>query len=216
MRLRALTRARPIQTETLHDGRGILSMNYRQIKAIEQKNKQRILAICPSVTEASGIYFLLREENGIKYAYIGQAKHLLTRLAQHLSGYQHIDLSLKKHGFYGEDNQTGYKVGFLEFPEIDLDQEEQYYIRKYANAGFQLRNKTGGSQGKGKFGIDENKPAKGYYDGKKQGYLDARKYVANLFEKHLQYSQKSDKPNKNQEKAVEKFKAFLNWGEADV
>ena len=59
--------------------------------------------------------------------------------------------------------------------------------------------------------MDNQKPPKGYYDGKKQGYLDARKYVANLFEKHLQYSVKSEKPNKNQEKALEKFKEFLNW-----
>ena len=85
-------------TEIQRDGRGILSMNYRQIKAIEQKNKQRILAVCSNVTETSGIYILIREENGFKYAYVGQAKHLLTRLAQHLSGYQHIDLSIKKHG----------------------------------------------------------------------------------------------------------------------
>lgn len=35
------------------------------------------------------------DENGFRYAYIGQAVHILTRLAQHLVGYQHIDLSLK-------------------------------------------------------------------------------------------------------------------------
>lgn len=74
-------------------------MNYRQIKAIEQKNKKRILAVNPETDEGSGIYFLTRtDENGIRYAYIGQAKHLLTRLSQHLSGYQHIDLSLKNMG----------------------------------------------------------------------------------------------------------------------
>lgn len=184
-------------------------MNYRQIKAIEAKNKGRILGVCPNVPETSGIYILTREENGFKYAYIGQAKHLLTRLAQHLSGYQHIDLSIKKHGLYNQDNPTGYKVDFMEFPEIDLDQEENYYIRKYANLGYQLRNKTGGSQGKGKFGLDNGKAPKGYYDGLKQGYKNAQKDVANLFKKHLIYRKKSDKPNKPQEKAVEKFKAFL-------
>ena len=63
--------------------------------AIEAKNKKRILEINPHVDDGSGIYFLTRmDEDGIRYAYIGQAKHLLTRLAQHLSGYQHIDLSL--------------------------------------------------------------------------------------------------------------------------
>ena len=42
-----------------------------------------------------------------------------------------------------------------------------------------------------------------------QGYRDAQKFVANLFEKHLKYGQKSDKPNKNQEKAMAKFEEFL-------
>ena len=45
--------------------------------------------------EDSGIYVFTRQENGFKYAYVGQAKHILTRLAQHLNGYQHIDLSIK-------------------------------------------------------------------------------------------------------------------------
>ena len=202
-----------MKTETQQDGRGILSMNYRQIKAIEQKNKQRILKLCSTVPETSGIYFLTREENGFKYAYIGQAKHLLTRLAQHLSGYQHIDLSLKKHGLYSEENRLGWQLKWLPCSIEKLDEFEQHFIKQYANEGYQLRNKTSGSQGKGKQGLDDNKAPKGYYDGKRQGYLDARKFVANLFDKHLQYSQKSDKPNKNQEKAAEKFKAFLNWSD---
>ena len=185
----------------------------RKLKAIEYKNKQRILAVCPKCPETSGIYFLTREENGFKFAYIGQAKHLLTRLAQHLNGYQHIDLSLKKHGLYSKDNLTGYKVGFIEFPKIDLDQKEEYYIRKYANLGYQLRNKTGGSQGKGKFGIDNNKSAKGYYDGLKQGYKNAQKQIKNLFDKHLNVSTKREPPTKLQEKALEKFIDFMNWDE---
>ena len=189
-------------------------MNYRQIKAIEQKNKQKILALCPNADEESGIYFFTRIENGFKYAYIGQAKHLLTRLAQHLAGYQHIDLSIKKHGLWSEENPCGWKVTTLRCFENELDALEQKYIKEFADMGFQLRNKTTGSQGEGKQGLDNQKAPKGYYDGKKQGYLDARKFVANLFSKHLQYSVKSDKPNKNQEKAAQKFKDFLNWSES--
>ena len=200
-------------TEIQKGLRGIISMNYKQIKAIEAKNKQRILAVCSDVPETSGIYILTREENGFKYAYIGQAKHLLTRLAQHLSGYQHIDLSIKKHGLYKKDNPCGWLIRWMPCREDELDNFEQFLIKKYANRGYQLRNKTSGSQGKGKQGLDDQKQPKGYYDGKKQGYLDARKFVANLFDKHLQYSQKSEKPNKLQEKALEKFKAFLNWGD---
>ena len=85
--------------------------NYKQVKAIEASNKKRLLSVNPNLNEKSGIYFLTRvDENGIKYAYIGQAKHILTRLAQHLVGYQHIDLSLKKHGLYSSENKNGWKV----------------------------------------------------------------------------------------------------------
>ena len=202
-----------MKTEIQRDGRGILLMNYRQIKAIEAKNKARILKLCSNVPETSGIYFFTRKDDRFKYAYIGQAKHLLTRLAQHLSGYQHIDLSIKKHGLYSEENRSGWQLQWLPCSIDKLDEFEKHFIEQYANEGYQLRNKTGGSQGEGKQGLDNQKAPKGYYDGKKQGYLDARKFVANLFNKHLQYSQKSDKPNKNQEKAALKFKAFLDWGE---
>jgi hypothetical protein len=202
-----------MQTEIQQGGRGILSMNYRQIKAIEQKNKQLILKNNPYVPERSGIYFLTREENGFKYAYIGQAKHLLTRLAQHLSGYQHIDLSLKKHGFFSKENPCGWNVMFVEYPLSELNAKEQEYIKNYADRGYQLRNKTSGSQGVGKQGLDVQKSPKGYRDGLAQGYKNAQKFVANLFEKHLNYSKKSEKSNKNQEKALEKFKEFLDWSE---
>lgn len=188
-----------------------MAVNYRQIKAIEKKNKERILKVNPEVPEASGIYILTRYDGDFKYAYIGQAKHLLTRLAQHLTGYQHIDLSLKKHGLWDEDNINGWNIDYIVCSEDLLDENEQKYIIRFANAGYQLRNKTSGGQGQGKMGISNNKPSKGYYDGLQQGYINAQKFVANLFEKHLDYRQKSDKPNKNQEKAVEKFKEFLNW-----
>lgn len=184
-------------------------MDMRKVKAIEAANKRRVLAVCENVPERSGIYFLLREEDGFKYAYIGQAKRLLSRLAQHLSGYQHIDLSIKSHGLHSADNVNGWKIHFLEFPEDKLDEMEQFYIKKYANSGYQLRNKTAGSQGAGKHGLDDGQSPKGYHDGLKQGYLNAQRFVARLFEKHLDYRQKSDKPNKNQEKALEKFREFL-------
>ena len=93
----------------------------------------------------------------------------------------------------------------------ELDEKEQYYIQLCANQGFQLRNHTTGSQGVGKRGLDNQKAPRGYHDGLRQGYLNARKEIAHLFKLHLNYSKKSDKPNKNQEKALEKFREFLNW-----
>lgn len=97
------------------------------------------------------------------------------------------------------------------FPVSELDEKEQHYIKQYASKGYQLRNKTAGGQGEGKAQIDEYKPTKGYRDGLKQGYKNASREIANLFEKHLNVSKKSEKPNKNQEKALEKFNAFLEF-----
>ncbi len=187
-----------------------MNQNFRRAKAIEAKNKKRILEVNPHVDEGSGIYFLTRtDDDGIRYAYIGQAKHLLTRLAQHLSGYQHIDLSIKNHGLYAADNITGWKIGFLHYQEDKLDEMEQKYIRQYAQAGYQLRNKTAGGQGEGKKQIDEYRPVKGYHDGLKQGYINASREIAHLFDLHLTVATKKDPPTVHQKNALEKFEAFL-------
>ena len=187
-----------------------MAYNWKQVKAIESVNKKKFLAINSKLNDNSGIYILTRiDENGFKYAYIGQAKHILTRLAQHMVGYQHIDLSLKNHRLYSDENEYGWNVIHYNFSEEELDDKEQHYIKEYADNGFQLRNKTSGSQGKGKTKINEFKPSKGYQDGLKQGYKNASKEIANLFDKHLDYLKKSDKPNKNQDKAIKKLEQFL-------
>lgn len=183
--------------------------DWKKLKAIEQRNKERIQKLCPTMRDISGIYVLTRRDSGFKYAYIGQAKHLLTRLAQHLSGYQHIDLSIKKHSLWDEDNPTGWKIEFFYCTEEKLDDTERLLISDYANRGFQLRNKTAGGQDTGKFGIADNKPARGYYDGLKQGYANARKEVKHLFDLHLNAVIKANKANKTQEKALQKFYTFL-------
>jgi hypothetical protein len=186
-------------------------MNYAQIKAIEKKNKERILKVCPEATEESGIYIFTREENGFRFGYVGQAKHILTRLAQHLSGYQHIDLSLKTHGFYSKDNLAGYAISLIYCNIEQLDEMERKYIAKLANDGVQLRNKTSGGQDCGKFGIAPNKPSKGYRDGLQQGYKNAQKEIAPLFEKWLRVD--FDETKKLAIKANEKFKNFINLEE---
>ena len=185
--------------------------NLRKAKAIEAKNKKRLLAIDPYLDEGSGIYFLVRkDENGIKYAYIGQAKHLLTRLAQHLSGYQHIDLSLKKHGLYSSENIYGWKIGFLHFQISELDFMEKKFIQMYSNNGYQLRNKTAGGQGEGKTQIDDYRPAKGDRDGIAQGRKNLAKELTNIIDKHLCISLKEEKKNnKVSIKAFEKFNDLL-------
>lgn len=186
--------------------------NFRQIKAIEQKNKQRLLEVNPGLNDESGIYFLTREdEQGFRYAYVGQAVHILTRLAQHLVNYQHIDLSLKKHGLYAEDNPYGWKVNFMHYPIPKLDEMEQYWIKQYADKGYQLRNKTSGSQGEGKSKIADYRPAKGYYDGIEQGKKALARELSHIMEKHLTVELKPEKRgNKVSEKQLEKFKELLN------
>lgn len=186
--------------------------NFRQIKAIEQKNKQRLLEVNSRLDDESGIYFLTREdEQGFRYAYIGQAVHILTRLAQHLVGYQHIDLSLKKHGLYSEENPYGWKVNFRNYTTNLLDKMEQLWIKQYADKGYQLRNKTSGSQGEGKAQIADYRPQKGYRDGLKQGRINLARELSSIAEKHLKIEIRDDKKNnKISQRQFEKFKELLS------
>lgn len=195
-------------------------MDFRKIKAIEKANKQTLIKRFGEIPDESGIYILTREENGFKYAYIGQAKHILTRLAEHLkasSGIfekntQYIDYSIRKHGLYSEENPTGWRVHYERCHFLLLDELEQRTIRAYANAGYQLRNKTAGGQSDGKFEIAETKAKKGYLEGLHKGYENARRDIAKLFDKNLSYGI-NGKPNKNKEKALKKFQEFLNNGQ---
>lgn len=182
-------------------------MNYKQIYAIEKANKEKILKVCPDCPERSGIYFLLREEQGFKWAYIGQAKKLLSRLAGHLKGYQHIDLSLKKHGLYSEDNISGWRVNYLEMPESQLDEAEQHYIKAYANAGYQLRNHEGGGK-EGKIALETRRQSRGYYDGLEQGKKVMAREIKHIIDTHLEIKLK--KETKTSVKALEKFWNLLD------
>ena len=185
-----------------------MSVNYKQLYVKKQSAENRIKSICPNIPNTSGIYVFARMENGIKYCYIGQALHIKQRCAEHLIGYQHIDNSIKKHGFYDEiKNPTGYKLLFYEYPEHKLNEMERHYIQVYAENGYQLRNKTIGGQDCGKFGTDDNRPSKGYYDGLKQGYENCRKEVIVMFEKYLNYSAKGK--GKIAERKLKEFEQFL-------
>lgn len=185
-------------------------VNYKQIWAIKKANEQRILKVCPDCPNTSGIYFLLREEDGFKFAYIGQSVNILQRLADHLQGYQRIDLSIKKHGLWNEENPTGYKVHFLEFPKDLLDEKEQKYIRQYANAGYQLRNLTSGSQGQGKKGFENARQPKTYTEGVVQGEKNMAKQIKHLFDLHLDYAPKKNPPTKLQQRAMQKLQEIFD------
>lgn len=198
-------------------------MSYQNIaraKAIEQENKKRLLKINPKLNDKSGIYFLLREdENGFKFAYVGQAKSVLQRLASHLVGYeQHIDLSLRKHKLYSEDNPYGWRVEFLNFPESQLDEKEKYYIKLYADNGYQLRNVSIGGQGgnRDSGSIGERKAPKGYLQGIQQGRKNLARELSNIAEKHLKIELREDKANnKVSQKQYEKFMDLLKAGDSE-
>lgn len=193
-------------------------MNYQNIaraKAIEQENKKRLLKLNPKLNDKSGIYFLLREdENGFKFAYVGQAKSVLQRLASHLVGYeQHIDLSLRKHKLYSEDNPYGWRVEFLNFPESQLDEKEKYYIKLYADKGYQLRNVSLGGQGENRASgsIGERKAPKGYLQGIQQGRKNLARELSSIAEKHLKIEIRDDKKhNKVSQKQYEKFISLIS------
>ena len=185
----------------------------RQAKAIETTNRKRLMKINPKLDDGSGIYFLTRtDENEISYFYIGQAVHIIQRMCSHLTGYQHIDLSIKKRGFYSEENPFGWKINFIHYPVEQLDKMEQYWILEYTKKGYQCRyNKTSGSQGEGKEKINEFRPAKGYRDGIRQGKITLARELKHIIDIHLNVSIRPEKANnKVSIKALEKFNDLLN------
>lgn len=191
--------------------------NIAKAKAIEQKNKKRLLAVNPKIDDKSGIYILWRTEI---HAYVGQSVGLLTRLAQHLAGYsQHIDLSLKKHKLYSSDNPYGYRVDFIHCDKSELDDKERECIQKCIDKGWILKNKTSGGQDDGKEKIAEYKPAKGYRDGILQGKKTLARELSSIISKHLTVRLKDEKQgNKVSEKQLEKFNRLLdekNYGGSD-
>lgn len=200
-------------TLKMNRGDKSLNSNYKNFvkaKAIEAENRKRWLKLNPNLNDNSGVYILRRvDEDGFKFGYAGQAKHILTRLCQHSAGHQqHIDLSLKKHGLYSENNPYGWTVICENFSEASLDRAEQFYIKWLADQGYQLRNKTGGSQGAGKKQIDEYRPAKGYYDGLKQGKKSLARELSYIIDTHLQVSLKPEK--QNNKVSIRAFERFQN------
>ena len=185
-------------------------VDYRKLFAIQKKLETILKKACPNISHKSGIYFYIREDEKGKSIYLGKAQDLIQRNTSHLQGYQqHIDISIKKRGFYSEENFGGWKLNVLEFPESELNEKERYYIDLYRKAGYRMYNvESGGSEGK--TDINERKLGKGYYDGVKQGYLNGKRLIAHLFDKHLDCVYKGSKePTKNQQKAMAKFQEFI-------
>ena len=165
----------------------------------------------------SGIYIYERtDEDGITWFYCGQAVDIYNRAVSHATAYDHLGISLRKRGYYGEHNPYGWKfsvIGF--FPKEELDDWEHYYILFNMRCGKQAYNVTSGKQGQGKQTFDTRKSPKGYRDGVKQGERNAIKKIAHLFDLHLKAVTINSTPNKTQQKALEKFYEIINQGDSD-
>lgn len=184
----------------------------RKVYAMKAEREKRIKSICPDIPYRSGIYVFYRDdETGLHMAYCGQAVRLCERCASHLAEYDHIGLSLKKRGFYSEDNPYGWKLMYKECGREDLDKNEQLTILHFASKGFQLYNKTSGSQGSDKSQIAEYKPAKGYRDGLNQGRKNLARELSHIIDTHLIVALKPEKVgNKVSQRAFEKFKELID------
>lgn len=193
-----------------------MTVNYRQVFAEQNEIIKKINQLHPDMGHKSGIYFYLRtDETGKKFAYIGKALDLIKRTASHFRGWnQCIDGSLKKRGLWSENNPYGWKLHFIHFPENELNERESYFIDKYKNAGYEMYNIESGGDVDTE-DINERKPSRGYHDGLKQGYENARKEVAHWFELHLDYSIRGN-PTLNKQKAYDRFTKFIKGDEEDV
>ena len=184
-------------------------VDYKAVFEKMDKLKAQVKEVCPTAQDKSGIYIMKREENGFRFAYVGQSLNVLTRLAQHLDGYsQHIDLSIKKHGLKTYTNPNGWEMGVLYCPTYELNAKEQYYVKLYANSGFQMLNKTSGSQDGDKFGINQNKDNRGYREGVSDGEKKVVKRVKEFFDKYLDCVIKQPS-NKVKERKKKEFEELL-------
>lgn len=191
--------------------------NYRQIYAKKATRENRIKSICPNIPNTSGIYAFYRsDEAGIRRSYVGQAVRLCERCASHLGEYDHIALSLKKHGFYSEGNPYGWKLDFKTCPKSELDEKEVATIKQFADKGFQMYNVTAGSQGQGKLVTGQYKQPKTYTQGIQQGKKVLARELSSIAEKHLKIEIREDKKhNKVSQKQYEKFMDLLKVGDSE-
>ena len=181
----------------------------------KQEEAERLLfAVCPKADHRSGIYFYLREDTDGKYGYIGKATDLVSRNVAHIIGYQqHIDISIKKRGFYSKDNPSGWRLNVLYYPKEDLDRWERHWIALYRDSDYNLYNvESGGTEGKEIIG--ERKPPKTYRDGLSQGRKSIARELKHIIDTHLEIKLRKE-DNKISQKALAKFWELLESEEKE-
>lgn len=184
--------------------------NYKQLFAIQKRLEGVVLEACPTMPHASGIYFYTRVDENGKHAYIGKAVDLIKRSVSHLQGYQRIDLSLRKRGFFSKENETGWHLNYLLIPKHLLDEQEAHYIKLYQENGYELYNiESGGTTGKTI--INERKGPKTYTEGKKEGKKQLVRELKDIIDKYLVISLK--KEGRLAENGLKKFWDLLSINE---
>ena len=106
--------------------------------------------------KVSGIYLWDRHNEEGKYCwYVGQAKNILRRTAQHIvDGQSHLDKSIKKHGLTNDtvEKPNNWSVEVLRVCEIkDLDEFEKFYIGQWKKEypdSIMYNVESGGTTGK--------------------------------------------------------------------
>ena len=184
--------------------------NYKQVFAKKARLEKELRTRFPKIDSRPAIYIYHKrtEENELRM-YIGQSVNLLDRTISHMEGYSHIDISLRKWGWYDEQtNPYGWKFHFYYCPKNELDKLERAEIQKWTEKGATLYNITDGGQGEGKSDINARKPTKTYKDGLAQGELNLKRKLNDIISKYLTIGLK--KEGKLAENALNKFWMLLN------
>ena len=103
---------------------------------------------------------------------------------------------------------------FFPVESVDqLDEQEKYYIRFYAENGYQLRNVSLGGQGENRSSgsIGDRKQPRTYSEGIQQGKKSLAKQLSAIAEKHLTIAVKPEKQgNKVSERQRDKFMELIS------
>lgn len=165
-----------------------MARSFNKIYAMKKYNEARIKKLVPDMENRSGIYVWYRQSNKF---YAGQSIKLIDRSIAHLMQYDHLGLSIKKHGLYDkEKNPFGWRLAYYYCDEKELNEKERETIAKW-NEHNDAYNITNGGQNSGKYDINERQQPKSYRDGIKVGYANCLKDIKEYFEKYLDYTTKS-------------------------
>ena len=185
-----------------------METNWKQLYAVKREMEKKIKALAPNMENRAGIYVWYRKQYRF---YAGQSVKLVDRSIQHLQQYDHLGMSIRKHGLYSKENPYGWNIIYFYCDKNELNEKERETIAKWAEHNISY-NITSGGQDKGKIDINERAPTKNYTDGLKQGRANAIKEIKVLFDKYLDYVIKGE-TNKVKERKLNEFKEILGGSE---